>query len=294
MAVTLFLFDAFIQFRDNDKVLLRYFSKKNIEAKIRYYQSGGRKIRYISIGNPNASATVPFIHGAPSSISYFRNYLADSSLLKNAQLFAEDRPGYGYSGFGNPETSIQEQAEMIRPILDRLHHINHPVIVVGVSYGTSVACRLAMDHPGLVDGLALVAPALAPGEEKIPAIACTIENPLIKWMIPRMLISANSEKLSHKEELTKMLGGWNKIMVPVKYLQGAEDGLVYPSNAIFAKEKLTCAAYLDVQLIPGRGHPIAFSEQKLIGNSIHEMLELSHHFYPAKKQRKGQELVMTY
>ncbi len=294
VAVTLFLFDAFIQFRDNDKDLLRYFSKKNIEAKIHYYQSGGREIRYISIDNPNASATVLFIHGAPSSISYFKNYLADSSLLKNAQLFAVDRPGYGYSGFGKPEASIQKQAEIIRPILDSLHHINHPVILVGVSYGTSVACRLAMDHPGLVDGLVLVAPALAPGEEKIPAIAYTIENPLIKWMIPRMLISANAEKLSHRDELTKMLGGWNKIGVPVKYLQGAEDGLVYPSNAVFAKKKLTCTACLDVQLIPGRGHLIAFSEEKLIGNSIHEMLELSHHFYLVKKQKEQHELVMTY
>ena len=294
LAVILFLFDAFIQFRDNDRELQNYFSGKKIKADINYYSSGGRRLRYIRIGNENARATILFIHGAPSSISYFKNYLSDPNLTSQAELFAVDRPGYGYSGFGDPQPSIEAQAEMIRPILDSLHHINHPVILVGVSYGTSVACRLAMDHPGLVDGLVLVAPALAPGEEKVPGIATTMESPVFKWMIPRMFISANAEKLSHEAELRKMLPGWKKIRVPVVYLQGAEDGLVYPSNAMFAKRELIHAACLDITMIPGKGHLIAFSEQGLIGKSIFEMLQVSSDYFLAKKENRSFYPVTTF
>ncbi|PWT99161.1 MAG: alpha/beta hydrolase [Bacteroidetes bacterium] len=294
LAVILFLFDAFIQFRDNDKDLDQYFRARHINHAISYYKSHGRTIRYITVGNEDAPYTILFIHGAPSSISYFRSYLADDYLLDKAQLFAVDRPGYGYSGFGNPEPSIEKQAEIIRPILDSLHHINHPVIIVGVSYGTSVACRLAMDHPDLVDGLVLVAPALAPGEEKVPGIAHVIENPLFKWMIPRMFISANAEKLNHKKELEKMVPRWSKIHVPVIYLQGSEDGLVYPSNAIFAKQKLCNTSCLSIKMIPGRGHLIAFSEQKLIGNSIYDMLNFSQNYYNDKKTKSQQAAISTY
>ena len=294
LAVLLFLFDAFIQFRDNDKSLDQFFRARHIKHSINYYKSHGRNIRYINVGNENAQYTILFIHGAPSSISYFRDYLSDETLLTKAQLFAVDRPGYGYSGFGDPEPSIEKQAEIIRPILDSLHHINHPVIVVGVSYGTSVACRIAMNHPDLVDGLVLVAPALAPGEEKVPGIAHIIENPIFKWMIPRMFISANSEKLHHKKELEKMVPQWNKIHTPVIYLQGSEDGLVYPSNAIFAKEKLCEASCLSIKMIPHRGHLIAFSEQKLIGNSIYDMLNFSQNYYNSKKEKSQQATISSY
>ena len=294
LAVTLFLFDAFIQFRDSDKDLNQFFQEKKIRHSINYYTSHGRKTRYIAVGNENAPYTILFIHGAPSSISYFKNYLSDESLLDKAQLFAVDRPGYGYSGFGDPEPSIQTQADIIRPILDSLHRINHPVIVVGVSYGTSVACRLAMDHPSLVDGLVLVAPALAPGEEKVPGIAHIIENPLFKWMIPRMFISANAEKLSHKNELEKMLPDWSHIEAPVIYLQGAEDGLVYPTNSKFAREKLDHVSSLSIHMIPGRGHLIAFSEQRLIDKSISNMLYLSQAYYHTGKMKIQQAAFLTY
>src|SRR5262249_49238967 len=144
--ILLLIFDRLVQFRMDDKELNSYFHTRGLDPQIGYYESGGRKIRYIQSGS-DTNATILFIHGAPSSLSYWRDYLSDSSLLRRATLFAADRPGYGYSGLADPMPDIAQQAAVQVPILDSLHKTHHPIIVVGVSYGSPIACRLAMDHP---------------------------------------------------------------------------------------------------------------------------------------------------
>jgi len=282
--IFLLIADRFVQFRMNDKEYKAYFSQKGLSASISYYEKLHRKIRYAVSGN-DTSATILFIHGAPSSLSYYRDYMSDSVLLQKATMFAVDRAGYGFSGLGKPEPSIEKQVQLIVPVVDSLNKVHRPLIVVGASYGTAIACRLAMDYPNLVDGLVLIAPALAPGEEKVYWFTPAIESPLLSWFIPRMLQSANAEKIHHKEELAKMLPYWGNIKVPVLYLQGANDALVYTTNAKFAQNHLTNAPYLNIEMIPRRGHLIAFSEKDKIEGAIVKMLDLAKLNIAGKLQR---------
>jgi pimeloyl-ACP methyl ester carboxylesterase len=145
---------------------------------------------------------------------------------------------------------------------------------MGGSYGASVACRLAMDHPELVDGLILTGPALAPGQEKYFWFTYMIENPLIRWFIPRMFKSANTEKVHHKEELEKMLPYWQNIRVPVIYLQGENDNIVDTTNASFARKQLINASSLDIQFVKNRAHRLAQFEWPRIRESILRMYEM--------------------
>lgn len=283
--IFLLIADRFVQFRMTDEEYNKYFADKGLKANISYYNKLNRTIRYASSGNDTSSASILFIHGAPSSLSYYRDYMTDSTLLQHASMFAVDRAGYGFSGFGQAEPSLEKQVQLIIPVIDSLNKIHHPLIVVGASYGTSIACRLAMDHPDLVDGLVLIAPALAPGEEKIYWVTPYIEWPIFHWFIPRMLQTANKEKIRHKEELAKMLPYWSNIKVPVIYMQGANDDLVYTTNAKFAKTHLTSAPYLDINMIPHRGHLIAFSERPAIKASILKMIELANLNIAGKLQR---------
>src|SRR5580658_3710780 len=154
-----------------------------------------------------------------------------------------------------------------------LHRVHRPVVVVGVSYGAPIAARLTMDYPELVDGLILMAPPLGPGREEYFWFTHPVEGPLIHWVVPRMLKTANREKIYHKAELTKMLPLWGRIHVPVMYLQGQEDRLVDTSNATFAREHLTNVPYLNIQMIPGRGHLIAFDEKDRIVQTIVNMID---------------------
>jgi len=206
-------------------------------------------------------------------MSYWKSYLADSVLLSRATLYAVDRPGYGYSGLADPLPDLAAQAGIIKLILDSLHKAHHPIIVVGVSYGAPIACRLTMDYPELVDGLIVMAPPLGPGREEYFWFTHPVESPLVHWVVPRMLQTANREKVHHKEELEKMLPLWGSIHVPVIYMQGREDGLVDTSNASFAREHLTNVPSLDIRMIPGRGHLIAFAEKDRIEKAILEMVD---------------------
>lgn len=264
--------DHFVQFRMSDEELKEFFAENKVPAEIRYYKAGGRTMRYASMGNDSLPALL-FIHGSPSSLSIYKDYYKDREYLSKFKMYAVDRPGYGYSGLGHVEPSIQKQSEMIRPILDSLNKVKKPVIIMAGSYGTSIACRLAMDHPGLVDGLVLVAPSLAPGEETVYWFTSTVESPLVNWFIPRMLRTANTEKTHHEEELRKMLPYWKNIRIPVMYLQGDKDELIDTSNASFARRQLVNVPFLEITWLKGRQHFVAFDEQPMIRRKILEMYE---------------------
>lgn len=256
--IACFIFDHFYQFRRSDEELNQFYSRNNIQASIAYYQAGGRTLRYVKVGEEEKSkGTLLFLHGSPGSMSFYSGRFKDQDITGKFNIFAVDRPGYGYSGFGDPEPSIQKQAEMMRALLDSVHKAQHPVIIVGSSYGAAIACRLTMDHPNLVDGLVLTGPAIGPGLEKYFWFTGIIEFPAIRWFIPRMFRSANTEKVHHRKELEKMLPHWMKIQVPVIYVQGEKDDIVDTANAGFARKHLENASYLDIRLIQGRSHRLA-------------------------------------
>jgi pimeloyl-ACP methyl ester carboxylesterase len=272
LIIACFIFDHYVQFRKSDEELSKIFAENKINATIHYYSTHGRRLRYVSVGN-DSLPTLLFLHGSPGSMSYYSRRYQDPAIIDHFKIFAVDRPGYGYSGLGDPEPSIQKQAEMIRPILDSLHKASHPIILVGGSYGASVASRLAMDHPELVDGLVLTGPAIGPGREKYFWFTPVIEHWSIRWFIPRIFRSANTEKIHHKEELEKMLPYWKNIRVPVAYLQGINDDIVDTSNASFAKEHLVNAPSVDIHFLPGRKHLLARYEWGAIKETILKIYE---------------------
>lgn len=266
------IFDHYVQFRKSDEELTQIFRDRDIPGQINYYTTHNRKLRYVSVGN-DSLPTLLMLHGSPGSMSYYSGRYADEFIRSTFKVYTVDRPGYGYSGLGDPEPSIHMQSEMIRPILDSLHKAKHPIIVMGGSYGASIACRLAMDHPELVDGLILTGPSLAPGQEKMYWFTPIIELPAIRWFIPRIFRSANTEKMHHKKELEKMLPYWKNIRVPVAYLQGINDNLIDTSNAGFARQQLENAPFLDIQFIPGREHRLAQFEWPRIRAAIMEIYQ---------------------
>jgi pimeloyl-ACP methyl ester carboxylesterase len=272
LIIACFVFDYYYQFRKSDKELQKIFARRNINASIHYYTTHGRTLRYVSAGN-DSLPTLLMLHGSPGSMSYYSGRYADSFIRNTFKVYSVDRPGYGYSGLGNPEPSIQLQSEMIRPILDSLNKAKHPIIILAGSYGASIACRLAMDYPGLVDGLVLTGPALGPGREAYFWFTPVVEHWSVRWFIPRIFRSANTEKVHHKEELEKMLPYWKNIRVPVVFLQGENDNIVDTSNAGFARQQLVNVPYLNIQFIKNREHRLAQFEWPAIRAGIRDVYE---------------------
>jgi pimeloyl-ACP methyl ester carboxylesterase len=105
------------------------------------------------------------IHGLGGQMRNFSHGLLDR-LATDHRVILIDRPGSGYSqaiGVNN----VRAQAAVIAKLLERLD-VERP-LVVGHSLGGAVALALALDHPALVGGLALIAPLTQMIEEVPPA-----------------------------------------------------------------------------------------------------------------------------
>lgn len=197
--------------------LKRFFERHKIKATTNHYAASKRTIYYAAVGEDRLPAIL-FIHGAPASMKIYKDYFTDKELLNKFSMYAVDRPGFGVTG-GKGEPSIQKQAEMIFPLAESIHRVHQPLIIMAGSYGVPIACRLVMDHPKIINGLVLVAPSLGPGLEKMYWITPLMAKGFLSKIVAKEYQSASIEKMHHKEELEKMLPLWNKIDIPVFYLQ---------------------------------------------------------------------------
>lgn len=101
--------------------------------------------------HPGLDPAVVFIHGLPGSI---RDWDAVQPLLADRHRVAIDRPGFADTR-GSAMT-MREQADVIAEGLRALSVSG--ALIVGHSYGGTVALTIARRHPELVGGLVLVAP----------------------------------------------------------------------------------------------------------------------------------------
>ncbi len=257
-------------FRMSPKEIDRFFSEKKLQGSQLQYSVGTRTIHYVVSGDTTKPVVI-FVHGSPGSLSAFIDFMADTVLLQRALMVTTDRPGFGYSNFGVAEPSLQKQAALLKPLLDK-YEGNRPIILVGHSLGGPVVARMAMDYPSQVDGLVLVAasidPELEPNETWFRAPLAT---PFLSWLLPSSLRASNEEIYHAKPELQQMLPLWSSITCPVIVIQGEKDDLVPPGNADFAARMLVNASLTLVRR-ENVNHFIPWSHPELIRDAIAEIL----------------------
>lgn len=265
-------------FRMSPREVETYFTGRNVRATQHSYKTGVHEIHYVKAGNETKPLVV-FVHGSPGSLSAFIHFLADSTLLDAALMITSDRPGFGYSNFGQGESSLKKQSEILKPVLE-MNKQGRPVILVGHSLGGPLIARMAAEYPELVDGLVIVAgsvdPELEPDETWFRAPLAT---PFLSWLLPRSLRASNEEIYHLKPELEKMLPLWSSIKCPVIVIQGLKDSLVPAGNADFARKMLKNAPVRFV-LKDDMDHFVPWSNPELIHDAV---LTLTRELSPLQK-----------
>ena len=257
-------------FRMSPSEIDEYFRNKKIHATQHVYTTGFREIHYVKAGDEE-KPLVLFVHGSPGSLSAFIDFLADTVLLKNALLITTDRPGFGYSNFGNAEPSLQKQSEALKPIIEN-NKRGRPVILVGHSLGGPLISQMAMDYPGLINGLIIVAGSIDPDLEPHETwFRAPLATPFLSWILPRSFRASNEEIYQLKPELERMLPHWKEITCPVIVIQGDKDELVPKENADFAKKMLVNAPVTFV-IQKDMNHFVPWSHPQLIHDAILNML----------------------
>jgi pimeloyl-ACP methyl ester carboxylesterase len=117
----------------------------------RFLELNGVRLHYIERGS---GEPLVLLHGSGSMIQDFETSGLIDLAAKNYRVIVFDRPGFGHSD--RPRNVVwtpDAQAELIKDALARLRISN--AIILGHSWGTSIAIALALKFPGLVRGLIL-------------------------------------------------------------------------------------------------------------------------------------------
>ena len=262
--ISVFCMGCFGRFTMTKRELREYYKDKPVKPTFFTIQNDSVKLFCASTG---ADSLPPLlvIHGAPGAWYGSRNLLDDSIVRQHFQIIAVDRPGYYNSRFKNKKkavTSIDVQAIAIYEAL-RLNRSNKKGIVMGSSYGSPIAAKIAIEYPSSFYHLIMLAPAIEPETEKFWWFNKYIHHGPIKWMLPRNLRVATDEKYAHVKELEKLSPQWEKLTVAATVVQGDSDHIVAPSNLEYAKKQLA-GKQAEFILLPGAGHLIRFQRPDVI------------------------------
>lgn len=259
-----------VSLRMSDKAIAEYFTDAPVKPSFHTLSSNGRPVHYALLSSHRSGAdslpVVVFVHGSPGSWDAFIAFFNDSSLYNRARLISVDRLGFGKSGLGIPETSLQKQAAAVAAVIADVTPSGRAVLV-GHSLGGPVVARLAMDFPNRVNSLILVAPSIDPALEKQEWYRPALASFPIRYLLPKELDVSNREIKPLKGELMRMMPLWASINVPVTVIQGDKDDLVPPGNADFAKRMLTHAP-VRIQMLPGMNHFIPWRRADTIHDAI--------------------------
>jgi len=136
---------------------------------------------------PEDGLPVLFIHGAASSARDIALAFAEAAGRGGIRGFAMDRPGLGWTPpFGRQPDRLEAHARVAMACAKALGLRN--VVVVGHSYGATVALRMAIDFPGELAGAVLVAiPSTAyvgPASWYNYVATWPVIGRLTRWLVP--------------------------------------------------------------------------------------------------------------
>ena len=131
--------------------LLARKAQRDNPPKGKFIEIDGVRLHYVERGK---GRPLVLFHGNGSMIQDFESSGLIDLAAKNYKVIVFDRPGFGHSlRPRNVVWTPEAQADLFAKALDRL---NVPrAIVLGHSWGASVAIALAIKHPSLVEALVL-------------------------------------------------------------------------------------------------------------------------------------------
>jgi len=246
---------------------------------------------------------VVLIHGNPGSCQdWSRLYIP---IAERYRAFAFDRPGHGHSQRPNHrDITVEVQAEMLHAALAQLK-VARP-IVVGHSWGGSLALAYALQFPEAISGVVLLAPAAyesddgvsflskVPGWPVIGDVVNLIFTPLLAaWLVRTDIAKAFAPDPVPKKYLRHVLAEWTRprkvkwysvddallnqslpgfaerypgITVPVAIVTGDSDKIV--PSAENAERLYKALPHSHLSVLPLTGHQIPYTRPEAVMAAI--------------------------
>lgn len=194
-----------------------------------------RPIFYLLAGDTD-KPVLCLVHGSPGSSSAWMAYLANRDLYKHFRLLVIDRPGFGYSTFGQAEKTLAGQAEALRAVMDGLHLSQ--AVFAGHSLGGPVIAKYAAIYPTRISGLVFLAASVDPDLEPRYWWQRPLDHPALSWLLPPAFKVSNREIIPLSSELRDMDDEWKNMDHPTLIIHGTKDILVPFANVGFMQKRL--------------------------------------------------------
>jgi pimeloyl-ACP methyl ester carboxylesterase len=273
---SVFLFSRCFHFNSymkSDAELAEHYKDAVIKPKYRDNQFHDRKQHYAVLSKSDTLPLLVMVHGAPGAWYGYQNLTDDSLLQEHFKIVSVDRLGYGKSGYGKEELSVDLQAQAIKQIIDKENTSHKKVYLLGRSYGAPITAWLAINYPQKFEKLVMVSPVIDPDKEKFYWFSDLGNSSLVQWCLPEMLNVATKEKFSHQREMKKMLPKWERLCTPTYVLVGEDDAVADTANYSFAKRHITNCPSVFLKL-KNTGHQITRQQPELIKELLLENTNL--------------------
>ena len=152
----------------------------------RLIAAGGLRQHVVELGAKALGDAPPIVvlHGAGCNLEDMR--LLGERLAAEHRVILVDRPAQGWSeGGGRQGSSPAFQAAVLRDVLDRLQIAR--AVVVGHSWGGTLAAAFALDYPARVAGLVLLSPPTHPQQRSMTRLYAALSTPVAGWLFARTL-----------------------------------------------------------------------------------------------------------
>lgn len=255
-----------MKMRLSSKKTMEYFSTSATSFTDSTFQiNQAHQIHYIETGD-KTKPTLFFIHGSPGSWDAYKTYLSDIDLQKKYRLIAIDRPGFGYSNFGEAE-NLEIQANLILAFIQSKNN-QQPITLVGHSMGGPVIVKLATQNPTLFKNLVILAGAIDPKAETPENWRPVLMSKPIRYIIPGAFRPSNDELWWLKDDLIAMKPNLYKITSSIVIIHGTKDQLVPYSNVAFMKKEFVNAKKIETISIENANHFIPWVNYEEIKKSL--------------------------
>jgi pimeloyl-ACP methyl ester carboxylesterase len=209
----------------------------------RFLEVNGVRLHYVERGS---GRPLVLLHGNGSMIQDFESSGLIDSAAKNYRVIVFDRPGFGHSD--RPRNVVwtpAAQAELISSALYRLGVSD--ALVLGHSWGASVAVALALKYPRLVQSLVLASgyyyPTLRPDVIALSAPAVPFVGDVLRYtvspIVSRLIWPLLMAKIFGPRSVPKKFEGFPKEMAirPSQIrASAAESALMIPDAFYFRNE----------------------------------------------------------
>lgn len=234
-------------------------------------------LRSAAVAGPPGQPAPPLlllVHGTPGSAASWADYLLDPP--PGWEVVAIDRPGFGHSGPDGAVTTLAAQAAAVAALLPpsaagATPGAGRPVVLLGHSLGGPIVAQVAVDHPGRVTALVLLAASLDPAQEAIHPMQYV--GAWLHRLLPRAIRNANAELMALKPELEALALRLPQISAKVVIVHGTQDDLVPVANVGFMQARLTGARCVQTLLLDGQNHFLPWNSATAVRAAVQQALE---------------------